>query len=385
VTRIVRIDVLTAELPFRFAFGHALAERRSSTNVIVRAQLDDGVVGYGEGIPRRYVTGETVDGAVEAIATRLAPPLAGRELGSADDVSAALEELTAACRPTDLAARCAVELAVLDAGGRRCGVSVQRRLGPRRTDTVVYDAVVPFSSKRVVAGLAVVTRALGLRHVKVKVGGNLSTDLEALRLLRRMLGPKAELRVDANCAWRSADEALAAIERMREFGIRAVEQPLPADDRDGLRAVTAATPEAIVVDESLRTPDEALELARMRACDAFNIRVSKCGGLLGSLRIAEIAAEHGIQTIVGAQVGESGLLSAAGRHLAAAIAPRYVEGSAGRLLLKEDLTEDRVAPGWAGRARPFEGPGLGVRVNAESLRRHATLVRSVNPMTLEVR
>jgi muconate cycloisomerase len=385
VTRIAHIDVLTAELPFRFAFGHALAERRSSTNVIVRVRLDDGTIGYGEGIPRRYVTGETVDGAVEAIATRLAPPLVGRELGSADDVSAALEELAEACTPTDLAARCAVELAVLDADGKRRGVSVQRRLGPRRAATVVYDAVVPFGGKRVVAGLAVLTRALGLRHVKVKVGADLSTDLEALRLLRRLLGPKAELRVDANCAWKSADEALAAIERMREFGIVAVEQPLPADDLDGLRAVTAATPEAIVVDESLRTVDEALELAEMRACDAFNIRVSKCGGLVSSMRIAAIAAEHGIQTIVGAQVGESGLLSATGRHLAAAIAPRYVEGSAGRLLLKEDLTVDRVAPGWAGRARPFEGPGLGVHMNAESLRRHATLVRSVNPMTLEVR
>jgi L-alanine-DL-glutamate epimerase-like enolase superfamily enzyme len=383
VTRIVHIDVLTAELPFRFAFGHALAERRSSTNVIVRVKLDDGLVGYGEGIPRRYVTGETVEGAVEAIATRLAPPLVGRELASDDDVSSALEELDHASAPTDLAARSAVELAVLDAGGKRCGVSVQRRLGPRRA-VVVYDAVIPFSSKRALTGLAMLARALRLRHVKLKVGTDLSTDLAALRLLRRLLGRKAELRVDANCAWKSADEALAAIERMREYGIRAVEQPLPADDLEGLRAVTAETPEAIVVDESLRTVEEALQLARVRACDAFNIRVSKCGGLVNSMRIAEVAAEHGIQTIVGAQVGESGLLSAAGRHLAAAIAPRYVEGSAGRLLLEEDLTEGRVAPGWAGRARPFDGPGLGVRVSADSLRRHATLVRSVNTMTLEV-
>jgi len=75
---------------------------------------------------------------------------------------------------------------------------------------------------------------------------------------------------------------------------------------------------------------------------------------------------------VGAQVGESGILSAAGRHLAAAIgSPRYVEGSGGSLLLKEDLTEERVLPARRGRARPFAGPGLGVHVKDAVLERHS--------------
>ena len=81
------------------------------------------------------------------------------------------------------------------------------------------------------------------------------------------------------------------------------------------------------------------------------------------MRIAEIAADAGLTVVVGAQVGESGILSAAGRHLAACAAPRYLEGSAGRLLLlKEDLTRERVLPGRGGRARPHAGAGLGVTV-----------------------
>jgi L-alanine-DL-glutamate epimerase-like enolase superfamily enzyme len=367
-----RVEVLTAELPFRFSFGHALAARRSSSNVYVRLTLDDGTVGYGEGVPREYVTGETIDGAAGVIAERLGPALVGRTVQDAHDVPAVVGEVTAVA-PSDLAACCALELAFLDACGKHFERSVSTWLGPAPASVVVYDAIVPFSSPRKLPVIAVLIRALRLRNVKVKVGADLEADVRKLRALRRMLGPRADLRVDANCAWQDADEALDAIGRLRAFGITAVEQPLPADDLEGLQRVTAETPETIVLDESLRTVGEAAELARLRAGDAFNIRVSKCGGLLNSLRIAEIAAEAGLACIVGAQVGESGLLSAAGRHLAAAIAPRYVEGSGGSLLLKEDLTVERALPGWAGRARPFRGPGLGVTVKEETLEKYGTL------------
>jgi L-alanine-DL-glutamate epimerase-like enolase superfamily enzyme len=77
MTFVSHIDVLTVELPFRFSFGHALAERSSSTNVLVRLALADGSVGWGEGVPREYVTGETVDGATAALAERRGPALLG--------------------------------------------------------------------------------------------------------------------------------------------------------------------------------------------------------------------------------------------------------------------------------------------------------------------
>src|SRR5262249_44833824 len=139
---------------------------------------------------------------------------------------------------------------------------------------------------------------------------------------------------------------------------------------EGLAEVTRLVPEVVIADESLRTRAEAEELAATRGCDAFNIRVSKCGGLLPSLEIARIAADHRVVCVVGAQVGESGTLPAAGRPLAAAIAPRYVEGSGGSLLLKQDLTEESVVPGRRGLARPHTGPGLGITVDGAVLARY---------------
>lgn len=374
MTEIVGVDVLAVRLPFRFSFGHALAERHASTNVVVRVRLADGTVGHGEGVPREYVTGETVPGALAALRERLVPVVLGRAFDSPEGVTELLDEVPGAAvdGSLDLAARCALELAVLDAAGRHLGLSAGHWLGDT-APSVRYDAVVPFSSPRRLVVLAVAIRALGIRQVKTKVGEDLERDLRALTLLRRVVGPHADLRVDANCAW-SVGEAIEALARFRPLGVSAVEQPLVAGDLAGLRRLTDELPEAIVVDESLRTVEEAETLVRERACDGFNIRVSKCGGLLPSLRIARIAREAGLFTVVGAQVGESGILSAAGRHLAAAIAPRYLEGSGGRLLLREDLTEESVLPGRRGRARPFTGPGLGVRVREEALDRLGVLV-----------
>jgi muconate cycloisomerase len=92
VSAVASVDVLTVELPFRFSFGHALAERSSSTNVVVRVRLDDGTVGYGEGVPREYVTGETVESAVAALCERLVPHVVGAQLAAPDAVPELLAE-----------------------------------------------------------------------------------------------------------------------------------------------------------------------------------------------------------------------------------------------------------------------------------------------------
>ena len=365
------VEVLSAQLPFRFSFGHALAARRSSTNVYVKVTLSDGSAGFGEGVPREYVTGESAETALAALCDAYAPALLGRVVDGTESVTGLLADVaTSAAGAAAGAAWCALELAVLDAAGHHLDTTVQDWLGPLRRPVLEYDAVVPFTRPAVLGSLAVAIRLMGIRSVKLKVGRDLHEDVRRLRLLRRLLGSDADIRVDANCAW-SVEEALRAIERMRPHRISLVEQPVAGDDLDGLRRLTAECPEDIAVDESLRTEDEARALIETRACDAFNIRVSKCGGLLTSMRIATRAADAGLTCIVGAQVGESGILSAAGRHLAACIAPRHLEGSAGRLLLREDLVADRVIPGRGGRARVPSGAGLGVHVREDVLRRHA--------------
>lgn len=369
MTQVTRVDVVAATLPLRFSFGHALAERKETTNVYARVELADGTAGYGEGVPREYVTGETAESAFAAL-SEFAEALAGTAIDGADDVPRVLDG--AAPGNGANSARCALELAVLDACGRYFGRSAASWLSPTPADTVRYDAVIPFSSPKKIVVIALAIRALAVTQVKVKVGGDLEHDVATLQLLRRLLGGSVDIRVDANCGWQSADEALAALETLRPFRLSAVEQPLAAGDLAGLARVTAEAPETVILDESLRSHDDAVALIDARACNAFNIRVSKCGGLFASAAIAQLGHAAGLDLVVGAQVGESGILSAAGRQLAASIPePRYVEGSGGSLLLREDLTRERVLPGFRGRAQRFRAAGLGVQVRPEVLDRLA--------------
>jgi muconate cycloisomerase len=135
-----------------------------------------------------------------------------------------------------------------------------------------------------------------------------------------------------------------------------------------------------VADESLVTLADAEALIAAEAVDYLNVRVSKCGGLSRSLGIARRAAAAGIGVQVGSQVGETAILSAAGRHLAAHLPQvAFVEGSYGTLLLTEDVSAESVRFGHRGAAPLLSGPGLGVHVLEERLRKYARRVVELGP------
>ena len=125
-----------------------------------------------------------------------------------------------------------------------------------------------------------------------------------------------------------------------------------------------------MLDESLTSLADARAAIAGRTCDLFNIRLSKCGGFLSSLRLAALAREAGLGYQLGCHPGESGILSAAGRHWAASVAGiRYLEGSYDRHVLAELLTREDITFGYCGWAPALRGPGLGVTINPAALQR----------------
>ena len=209
-------------------------------------------------------------------------------------------------------------------------------------------------------------RVYRFRQVKVKVGIAGHDDVARLRAIRRLLRRSVDLRVDANEAWAAGGDG----ERIRElepFGISAVEQPVPHAEVGVLAEVRAAGPHA---DHARRiavqpgsTPSGP---SQDRTCDLFNLRLSKCGGFIPSLRLAQLARRHGLGYQLGCQVGETALLSAAGRHFASSVAGlRYLEG----LLRPPSGARSRwgmrdITFGWGGRAPALPGPGLGVDLDS---------------------
>jgi muconate cycloisomerase len=135
----------------------------------------------------------------------------------------------------------------------------------------------------------------------------------------------------------------------------------------------------IMLDESLCGAIDAERAIAAQACDLFNIRLSKCGGFLPSLRLVQLARRHGLGCQLGCQVGETAILSAAGRHFASSVADlRYREGSYDRHLVREALGTRDITFGRGGKAPALPGPGLGVEIDPAGLER--VKVRSVRVM-----
>lgn len=373
--KIKAIDTFLVTLPFRFAFGHSLATRTDSTNVIVRVTLEDGTEGFGEGVPRDYVTGENATVAQQNIKQIFSPQFVGFDISNRDAVVKHLEatflELQLDKQPRG-ASWCALELAVLDAAGKWHAKTIADWLGPVRQERIRYGGVIPFGGTKAVSGLLCFYKLYGFKTIKVKVGKSAEEDLAIIKMARKIMGPDGIIRVDANCAW-TADQTLRAVESFRKYKVASYEQPVPHDDLAGLKKITTSISEQVVVDESLCTLEDARHLAEEGICSAFNIRLSKVGGLLAAQKMVEIAAKHGIKCHMGAQVGESGILSAAARTFAAINAPfENYEGSMNHFLLKNDFTTENltVALGGYGSlnyAHEHAG-GLGITISQAGLK-----------------
>ena len=127
---------------------------------------------------------------------------------------------------------------------------------------------------------------------------------------------------------------------------------------------------AIALDESLCGEVDAERAASHGLCDVFNLRLSKCGGFIPTLRLAELARRHGMGYQLGCQVGETGILSAAGRHFASSVSGiRYCEGSYDRYLVREALMREDLSLGRGGWAPALIGCGLGVAIDPDRLDR----------------
>jgi L-alanine-DL-glutamate epimerase-like enolase superfamily enzyme len=368
--KINHFDIVTVDIPMRQSVRHALAERSVARNVLVAAHDADGNVGWGECCPRPYVTGETIESVKQDLGTIILPQLLGSELDSFEQARTLLEPLLDTMARNQQAAFCAAELALLDLSGRHFGVSAGMVLGPVQARQVRYSGVIATDDIESVKQNAAFMAKFGVNDVKVKVGASLESNLEILTTARAILGDAVTLRIDANCAW-SAQETVRQLEAMQAFSLTGVEQPVPGEDIAGMREVTAAGLVPVVADESLCSLEDARTLIREQACDVFNVRISKCGGLINAGRIDRLAREAGLSCQLGAQVGEAGILSAAGRHYATRCAGvRWCEGSYGKLLLEEDITEPDVTVGPGGVAPALEGEGIGVSPVAALLQRH---------------
>jgi muconate cycloisomerase len=375
------LKLFRVAVPLKKVVRHASFERSVSENLVTRVTLDDGTIGYGEGVPRPYVTGETLESAFATLQAHDWARLVGRP-SDYGELIGRLANLKLPENETDPrgmagnAARCSLELALLDAYGRRFGESVGRAIELAQADGlnrfpkprwVRYSAAITAESAKGEAISAWKIWIYGFSQVKVKVGASGQDDSTRLERMRRILGPRIDLRLDANEAWPAAellDRALA----LRRFNPSALEQPVPHAEVNALAEIRPRLGIPIMLDESLCGYPDAQAAVKRRTADLLNVRLSKCGGILSSLQIIALAHRAGLGVQLGCHPGETSLLSAAGRHVASRVAGlRYVEGSYDRHILAANVTKRDLTFGYGGLARPLKRAGLGIDVSPAAL------------------
>ena len=382
--RLVQLDVYHLHLPFRGSFRHATAEREGTDTIVAAALLADGTVGYGEGVPRSYVTGETVDSVLYNINDTLADYLKEVEPKRYAELLDLAESLpfTNAQGQIINTARCCVELALLDAYGKYFGCPASSLGGwlghgsfteGGSVSQIRVSGVLDGSSRSRLIRRMRMMRWYGLVDFKLKMGlpedeENLETVYQYLK--KPLLGDKVSLRVDANGGW-DVDAAIAMCETLNQHQVCCLEQPLAADDRSHLFTMAEMSPIALMVDESLVSLEDGRMLAENDLVDYFNIRISKNGGLIPSVRLAEIAMRYGVGYQLGAMVGESGILAAAGRQFLQLVPNiSFTEISYSTFLLREDIVKGNMRFGYGGRLKPLNQNGLGIQVLREKISKY---------------
>jgi muconate cycloisomerase len=343
----------------------AMAALERRTLAIVRLRCSDGVEGVGEAtsIGGLSYGGQSPEGVKLHIDSFMRPLLLNQR---ATNVHGAMALLDSHVQGNSFA-KAAIETALLDAHGKRCGVSIADLLGGavRNALPVLWTLASGDTGKDIEEAEALLS-ARRHRVFKLKLGrGALKEDLAHALEIQRALGGRAQIIVDVNQRWEEA-EAAHGIAVLEAAGVALIEQPISRHNRAGMARLAARFVVPLMADEAFDGPEDAFELARQGAADVFSLKVLKAGGLYSVMRAAAVGDAAGV-ALYGGTMLEGTIGTLAGAHVFRTL-PRLSWGTElfGPLLLQEDIVTEKP------QYRDFklevpQGPGLGVTLDEDKL------------------
>lgn len=298
--RITRVEAVPVRIPIKpeRRMITALGKHEVSDYVLVKLETDVGITGVGEATVMPIWSGESVWGAYALIQHLFAPALIGCDPADIDDIHQRMSTLTY----HNWFTRAAIEMACLDAVGKEAGKPIFDLFdGTCRPLTIRNRFSLGGYPPELAAERAAERVAAGFDTIKIKVGLDPAGDVARVRAVREAVGPDISLMVDANGGW-TEEQAIWTIERITEYRLTLVEQPLRRGNYSGLRRVREQTGCRILADESCFDEIEAVELIEQGCCDVLSLYPGKNGGITPARRIAALAARHNIPCSIGSNL-----------------------------------------------------------------------------------
>ena len=310
--KITNIRTTTLKAPLKNPFITSLRRVDALEDLVVIIECDNGLVGYGEGASTPVITGETM-GSMSATIEYIKPHLIGLDIEDFDAILKAVHKTII----KNTTAKSALEIALYDLKAKSLKQPLYKMLGGTKTNFKT-DITISMGeiNKMVFDSLNAVD--LGYDILKIKIGDNPKKDIERIIAINDALEDNITLRLDANQGWTAQEsvELLHALEN-RDIIAEFIEQPVAADDIEGLKYIKDRVQTPLLADESIFSIKDARRLLEMQAIDYVNIKLAKTAGITQALKLADLSAEFGVKCMIGCML-EGPISVAAGVHVASA-------------------------------------------------------------------
>lgn len=347
-----KIEIYCHEVPLKTPFTIALETIKAAKNIIVKIIAEDGQYGLGECSPYQTISGETQASAY-AVAKVIAPVLLGRNVF---DIAGHIQAMDQAIKGNSCI-KSAFDIALYDLAAKKLGLPLYAFLGGNNDRTLHTDMTIGIDTPEKMAKAAQNFLKGKFPALKIKLGTTFEADLARIKAIRTIVGPDFPLRIDANQGW-DVYTAVKTLKALEAENIAYCEAPVPSWNTNGMAQVRRQTTIPIMADESLFDHHDALQLIQAQACDFFNIKLAKSGGIYRALQIIAVAEAAGIPSQVGC-FSETKIALAALAHLALARKNiRYFDMDA-PLMLAEDPVVGGIEYLEAGSVEVLPGTGHG--------------------------
>ena len=357
---ISQVEIYKLSIPLTEPFITSLAYETHVENVIVVIRTDKGITGFGECSPYMPVNGESIDTCF-IVGQYFAKLLKGKNaLGLKENLSA-MDRLIYA----NTSIKSAFDIALHDIIGQHKEVPVYKLYGGKNDKELVTDYTVSLDNAEKMAADALKIKNQGYPAIKVKLGESTKKDVERIRMIREAVGNDIPVRIDANQGW-SVKEAMKTLKELDAFDIEHCEEPIARWNFMRMRKIKKNSPIPIMADESCGDAHDAERLLKLKACDMFNIKVGKAGGIFNAYEIVKLGDKAKMHMQVGAFL-ESRLGMTASAHLALCSDNIVHCDFDTPLMFSEDIVSNGLTYHANGVMKVPDVPGLGASIEQSQL------------------
>ena len=307
--QIIQIELYKLFIPLKEPFVISLGTIHNAENVIVVIRTNKGITGFGECSPFMTINGES-QSTCFVVGQYLAKGLKGKDPLNMEGCMEVMEKLIYA----NNSIKSAFDIALHDIAAQYEGVPLYKFLGGKKNKILITDYTVSIGDPQKMALNALKIKEDGYPVIKVKLGEDRKTDVARVKAIRKAIGKRIPLRIDANQGW-NVKTAIKILQDLKDYNIQFCEEPIPRWDFMNLKKVKKKSPIPIMADESCSDHHDAERLIQLGACDMFNLKLGKSSGLFKAKKIIALAEKENMLMQVGGFM-ESKITMTANAHLA---------------------------------------------------------------------